>query len=78
MERQHLSVLYGLNSAAWSDSHQAAHEPRKDRTPRKKRTMTTVQGRTAHPQEWNLALAGTRHWILQFLREQNTNFPWSI
>lgn len=31
MERQHLGVIYNLNNAAWSDSHQAAHEPRKDR-----------------------------------------------
>lgn len=31
MEHQHVSVIDDLNNAAWSDSHGAAHEPRRDR-----------------------------------------------
>jgi len=31
MECQHPSMIHVLNNAAWSDSHGAAHEPRKDR-----------------------------------------------
>jgi len=67
MECQHPSMIHVLNNAAWSDSHGAAHEPRKDRNTMNEEEDAYPAKQNCSPASVNSVLAGIKA-ILQLLR----------